>query len=135
MDQTRAKEMIKKLLAEIQDGFGSVAVDRYASLRDVDAKVREFKLLLGGVVLYIYERSFKNCGKSGCFLSIDKCVYLCQNVTRSGKIRQSRYKLNFPEATGRMGFEPMKDTGRASLLDSHPSAFSHFATSPRPFLE
>lgn len=49
MDADRAKGMIKKLLAEVQDEFGHAAVDRYSSLRDVDAKVREFRLLLEGI--------------------------------------------------------------------------------------
>ena len=49
MDADRAKAMIRKLLAEAQDESGHAAVDRYSGLRDVDAKVREFRLLLEGI--------------------------------------------------------------------------------------
>jgi hypothetical protein len=49
MDRDKAKTMIRKLLAEIQDPLGRVDTDRFSGLRDVDAKVREFKLLLEGI--------------------------------------------------------------------------------------
>ena len=45
MSTTNAKEMIIKLLSEIRDERGYAATERYTSLRDVDAKVREFILL------------------------------------------------------------------------------------------
>jgi hypothetical protein len=49
MDVEKARAMIKKLLGEILDSNGYAATDRFAGLRDVDAKVREFRMLLDGI--------------------------------------------------------------------------------------
>jgi hypothetical protein len=46
MQNTR--KLILEILREIQDGTGRAAVDRFASLRDVDNKVSEFLMLLDG---------------------------------------------------------------------------------------
>jgi len=43
------KQLIEKLLAEVSREDGGAAVDRFPSLRDVDAKVREFRLLLNAL--------------------------------------------------------------------------------------
>jgi hypothetical protein len=43
----KAKEFLKRILSEIQHPNGNAAIDRFGSLRDVDAKVREVKMLLG----------------------------------------------------------------------------------------
>jgi hypothetical protein len=40
------RKLILEILREIQDGTGRAAVDRFASLRDVDNKVSEFLMLL-----------------------------------------------------------------------------------------
>lgn len=43
------KQLIQKLLKEVTRTDGSAPVDAFPSLRSVDAKVREFKLLLNGL--------------------------------------------------------------------------------------
>ena len=40
------RKLIERLLTEVSNSNGTAAVDRYFSLRDVDAKVRELRLLL-----------------------------------------------------------------------------------------
>lgn len=45
-DPKAALTLLKKLLAEARNSDGSAAIDKFSSLRSVDAKVREVKLLL-----------------------------------------------------------------------------------------
>lgn len=47
IDPTRAKEMIATLQKEVRRRDGSARTDDFASLRDVDAKVRDLRLILG----------------------------------------------------------------------------------------
>jgi hypothetical protein len=51
MDVEKARAMIRDILASISDGEGNALVESFASLRDVDAKVREAKLLLDGIAI------------------------------------------------------------------------------------
>ena len=46
IEAKRAKEMISSILKEVSMRGGYVRLDDFASLRDVDAKVREFKIIL-----------------------------------------------------------------------------------------
>ncbi len=45
----KARTLIERLLSEVCNSDGSAAVQKYRSLRDVDAKVREFGMLLGSL--------------------------------------------------------------------------------------
>jgi hypothetical protein len=49
MDAQIAKQLLRKLLDQVTDSSNRAAVDRFPSLRDVDSKARESKLLISGV--------------------------------------------------------------------------------------
>ncbi|MEK4363075.1 hypothetical protein MKX68_11480 [Paenibacillus sp. FSL M8-0212] len=46
MDLATVKKLLEEILNSITNPNGSVAIENFASLRDVDAKVREVKMLL-----------------------------------------------------------------------------------------
>ena len=49
MDRAHALQLLRDTLAEITVPDGSAATDRFASLREVDAKIREVRMVLEGV--------------------------------------------------------------------------------------
>lgn len=49
MDRKQALGLLKTALAEVQDRSGNARTEEYRGLRDVDAKVREVKMILEGV--------------------------------------------------------------------------------------
>jgi hypothetical protein len=49
MNPTQAQRLLKEALTEIALPNGNAATDRFSGLREVDAKVREVKMVLGGV--------------------------------------------------------------------------------------
>lgn len=49
MNPTQAQRLLKEALSEIALPNGNAATDRFSGLREVDAKVREVKMVLGGV--------------------------------------------------------------------------------------
>ena len=99
------KQLIERLLNEVSRPDGTAALDRYGSLRDVDAKVREFRLLLGALPESAdsLKKAFDtdlDFGANSRRVRLEALAHYCRTVLRfleSGIIEKSKPIFKAPD--------------------------------------
>jgi len=104
MDTQQAKLFLKKLLSEIMLSNGLAATEKYSGLREVDAKVREAKIVLKGnpelsqTLFYDFEKD-ENFNANSRRVRLETLAYYCQSAIKfldSGAVSEKKKIFRAP---------------------------------------
>lgn len=109
MDTNQHINLIKKILSEIRRPDGSAAIDKFISLRNVDAKVREVRVILHSMdslpvsILEEMDRD-PDFSVNSRRVRLEALAYYCINVIRliESGVTTQKYKIEQPPEVARL---------------------------------